>query len=216
VELEEVAQIVEACQEEMAGGRSAVGAGAMVGALLGHALEGPNDPALTTNEKQSKQSASSSMPPSMSPSEASAQPTQYPTLAPKRQFPIMIGFHQEYDYFFTLQGNTFVGGDSMWCCGLSLPNPGFNFGIVVLVSTWPPLEGTHDFASMFGSDAGLIGSVGFMAGGFVGVGGYDDDDNYSNYGGRACIGPFLFEFTIGAGFGFPGVEQVYCGFEWKN
>jgi hypothetical protein len=239
-ELEEVAQIVDACQEEVKGGRSAVGAGAMVGAIFARAMEGPIDPALTANWRQMSMTPSRapsitpSKAPSMEPSEASAGPTQYPTysyttfptFSPKRQFPIMIGVHTEFDiYILTSQGNNFLGGDSMYCVGLSLgASFGFQFGIVVVVSTWPPLEGKHDFAQMFGTDAGLIGSVGFQAGGFVEGGGFDDDYYYygagEQYGyglpGGDCIGPFLFEFTIGAGLGLPSLEQSCCQFEWKN
>jgi hypothetical protein len=190
VELEEVAQIVEACQEEMAGGRSAVGAGAMVGALLDHAMEGSIDPALTTNGEQS---------------------TDYPTPAPsvgKWKFPVWVGFHQEWEiYFLTCQANNFLGGDAMGCIGVSTGGYGLEYSIVVLVSTWPPYTSKNTQATFFGTDAGLIGSVGFQAGGFT---------EQLDGGNSTCNGPFLFEFTIGVGCSLPSIEPaVCCSFEWS-
>jgi hypothetical protein len=82
-ELEEVAQIVEACHEEVEGGRSAVGAGAMVGTLLALAMEAPIDRALTTNGEQTSEAPTISMAPSLT-------PTNYPTYRPYTKFHLVL------------------------------------------------------------------------------------------------------------------------------
>jgi hypothetical protein len=75
------------------------------------------------------------------------------------------------------------------------------------VSTWPPLTSKHIFTSFLGTDAGLIGSIGFQVGAFT------DSDSDTCPG--LCIGPFLFEFTIGAGCSFPSIEVSTCAFKWN-
>jgi hypothetical protein len=184
----------------------------MVGSLLDRAMKGPIDPGLTTNGEQTTDltTISSSILHSAAPIATSAYQRQSGTASPtkpKRKFPIWVGLGGQLAFFWlfvSLQVNVFLGGDGMFCTAFNTAPCGSDFGIVVLVSTWPPLTSRHNASVMLGIDGGYAGHVGFRAGAF---GEYDKP--------QGCCGPALFEFRIGTGLSLPGAELAVCQFFWS-
>jgi hypothetical protein len=199
-ELQELSQIVEACQEEVEGARSAVGAGAMVGALLARAMEGPIDGALTSNGEQIKDSPAPA--PTDVPIIRSTTSPTFSTVDFPWRFPIQVGIHLEIEYgVVSLTRSSFVGGGKMFCLsGVFLSPFGAEASIVVIVYAGIPNVDTTILALMLGIDAGFGINVG------VAAGLADGCFSWPTF-------PF-FEFTIGAGINLLSIEPSLCKICW--
>jgi hypothetical protein len=211
-ELEEVADIVEACQEEAEGGQSAVGAGAMVGARFAHAMEEPMNPVFMASQADSDTNAEQTAPaPTMKPTPyPTGDYSTSPTETPRLKFPIWLGAHMTVAPFFlpifNLQFNVFLGGDVMACGALTTAPIGVDVGITVVVSLWPPNTGKHSGATMLGVEAGLLAPrVQYNTG-------YFSDAPF------LCNGPLLSQFIIGAGVTVlpAAVELNGCQWGWDE